>query len=70
LPHLPLPTLSVPPLPLPSLSLPPLPLPSLPLPLPTLPLGGLPIARGAAPPGAADGVQGELAYVLAGGLTA
>jgi hypothetical protein len=46
-------------------------LPSLPpLPLPTLPLGGLAIARGSAPPGAAEGTQGALAYILAGGLTA
>lgn len=70
----PLPPLpSVPPLP----SLPPLPtptiaLPSIPLTLaPAVPgLTGLPIARGAAPLGAADGVQGSFAYILAGGLIA
>lgn len=60
-PSLPLPTQC----PSPSLSLP---LPSLPGPLPTL--SGLPIARGAAPPGAADGVLGSLARVLNGGLSA
>ena len=73
----PLPLPSLPPLPLPTVTLPPLPLPtvsgllpSLPLPLPTLPLGGLAIARGAAPPGAAEGTRGGLVYILAGGLTA
>jgi phospholipid/cholesterol/gamma-HCH transport system substrate-binding protein len=70
----PLPTPSLP-LPLPSLPLPsqcPLPTVSLPVPLPSLPvpLPGLAIARGAAPPGAADGVLGSLALVLNGGLTA
>lgn len=59
----PLPTL---PLPTPSISL----SPSLPIPLPTLTLPGLPIARGAAPPGAVEGAQGSLASVLAGGLSA
>lgn len=59
-------------LPLPSTS--PLPLPSLPLPLPSLPLplpldAGLPIAEGAAPLGAAEAEQGDLADILTGGLS-
>ena len=78
---IPLPSPSLP-IPLPSLPLPspslPLPSISLPIPLPSigLPLGnataleGQPIARGAAPPGAADGVQGGFGDVLSGGLSA
>jgi phospholipid/cholesterol/gamma-HCH transport system substrate-binding protein len=70
----PLPLPSLPPLPLPSVSLPPLPLPSIslpiPFPLPTLPLGGLAIARGMAPLGAAEGMRGGLADILVGGLIA
>ena len=83
LPVPPIPTLPTPslPVPLPSLSLSPsLPVPSLSLPIPlpsiTLPFGqaaalpGRPIARGAAPAGAADGVQGPIDAVLQGGLSA
>jgi phospholipid/cholesterol/gamma-HCH transport system substrate-binding protein len=85
LPVPPLPTLPVPslPVPLPTISISPsLPVPvpslSLPIPLPTitLPLGqsaqltGRPIARGAAPTGAADGVQGSLGDVLQTGVSA
>jgi hypothetical protein len=64
--------------PVPSVSLP-VPSVSLPVPIPTLtlpPLGqistltGRPIVRGAAPLGAADGVQGSLLTVLNGGLSA
>jgi phospholipid/cholesterol/gamma-HCH transport system substrate-binding protein len=84
-PNLPIPPLPIPlPIPLPSPSLliplPSLPLPSisLPIPLPSigLPLGnataleGQPIARGSAPAGAADGVQGGFGDVLSGGLSA
>jgi phospholipid/cholesterol/gamma-HCH transport system substrate-binding protein len=66
LPELPLPGL---PLPTPSGGLDlPLPLPSLPPILPPLPLGGLEIAEGAAPMGAAEGERGGLAEILAGGL--
>jgi phospholipid/cholesterol/gamma-HCH transport system substrate-binding protein len=75
----PVPSVSLP-VPVPSVSLP-VPVPSVSLPVPslTLPLhavgqssalSGQPIARGAAPLGAADGVQGPLPTVLFGGLSA
>ncbi|HEX6872750.1 MAG TPA: MCE family protein [Micromonosporaceae bacterium] len=74
LPPAPLPTL--PPLPVPSISLtlsPTMPLPSVSvpsLPLPSLATGALPIARGAAPVGAAESVQGTFGDLFAGGLLA
>jgi phospholipid/cholesterol/gamma-HCH transport system substrate-binding protein len=80
-PSLPVPTVSLP-VPVPTVSLPvPVPTVSLPVPVPTVSLPlfsvgqsstltGRPIARGAAPLGAADGVQGPLLTVLSGGLSA